>query len=128
MVGIAFIVTAITTFLLLPVSSPPPTEGAPDETAELNVPPSRIGSLWIGIKARFQRLGDSIRNSFSYLSDFIVKVLLPRLSPEQRERLYNFIQTVNSIKEFLRSNLYLILALTFGGLVAYIGFKRFKRT
>jgi len=128
MVGIAFIVTAITTFLLLSVSSPPPTKGTSDEQTELKPPPSRIRAMGRAIKSWFQRIGDKIRNSFSYLSDFIVKVLLPRLSPEQRERLHNFIQTVNSIKEFLSSNLYLILALTFGGVVAYIGFKRFKRT
>jgi len=127
MVGIALIVGAITIFLLLPASSPPPTEQASDEQPELNSPPSRIRAMGIAIKAWFQRIGNRIKDSFSYLSNFIVKVLLPRLSPEQRERLYNFIQTMTRIKDFLRSNLYLILALTFGGLVAYIGFKRYKK-
>ncbi len=126
-IGIALIVAGITTFLLLPTSSPPPTKGAADEQPELNPPPSRIRALGMAIKTRLQRLGNSIRNSFSYLSNFIVKVLLPRLSPEQRERLYNIIQTITRIKEFLSSNFYLILAMAVGGLVAYIGLKRYQR-
>ena len=125
-VGIALIVAAITTYLLLPASAPAPTEGAPDEQEELN-PPSRIRSLGRAIKARFQRIGDSIKNSFSYLSNFIVNVILPRLSPQQRERLYSVMQTASRIKEFLRSNFYLILTMMVVGVVAYIGIKRYKR-
>ena len=128
MVGIALIVAAIVTFLLLPTSSPPPTKETSDDQPQAGSPPSKIRSLGIAIKSWFQRIGNSIRNAFSYLSNFIVKELLTRLSPEQRERVYNFIQTVTKIKDFLRANVYLILALTFGGVVAYIGFKRFKRT
>lgn len=123
--GIALIVGGITIFLLLPVS--PPTKEASDEQPDSNAPPSRIRAMGIAIKSWFQRIGNRIRDSFSYLSNFIVKVLLPRLSPEQRERLYNFIQTMTRIKDFLRSNFYLILALTFGGVVAYIGIKRYKK-
>ncbi|MDH5406926.1 MAG: hypothetical protein OEX80_10355 [Candidatus Aminicenantes bacterium] len=125
-VGIALIVAAITTYLLLPASAPPSTEGAPDEQEELN-PPSRIRSLGTAIKGRFQRIGDSIKNSFSYLSNFIVNVLLPRLSPQQRERLYSVMQTASRIKEFFRSNFYLILTMMVVGVVAYIGIKRYKR-
>ena len=125
-VGIALIVAAITTYLLLPASAPSPTEGAPDEQEELN-PPSRIRSLGMAVKSRFQRIGDSIKNSFSYLSNFIVNVLLPRLSPQQRERLYSVMQTASRIKEFFRSNFYLILTMTVVGVVAYIGIKRYKR-
>ncbi|MFB0519199.1 MAG: hypothetical protein ACETWC_07960 [Acidobacteriota bacterium] len=125
-VGIALIVAAITTFLLLPTSAPPPTEGAPDEQEELN-PPSRIRSLGRAIKTRFQHIGDSIKNSFSYLSNFIVNVILPRLSPQQRERLYSIMQTAGRVKEFLRSNFYLILTMMVVGVVAYIGIRRYKR-
>jgi len=126
-VGIALIAAGITTFLLLPASSPSPTKEVADEQPELNRPPSRVRALGMAIKTRFQRLGNSIRNSFSYLSNFIVKVLLPRLSPEPTERLYNIIQTITRIKEFLSSNFYLILAMAVGGLVAYIGLKRYQR-
>jgi len=126
-VGIALIVAAITTYLFLPASVPPPTEGAPDEQTELNPPPSRIRSLGTAIKTRFQRIRDSIKNSFSYLGDFIANVLLPRLSPQQRERLYSVMQTASRIKEFLRSNFYLILTMMVVGVVAYIGVKRYKR-
>ncbi|TKJ33039.1 hypothetical protein CEE39_04515 [bacterium (candidate division B38) B3_B38] len=126
-VGIALIVAGITTYLLLPASAPAPTEGAPDDQTELNPPPSRIRSLGTAIKTRFQRIRDSIKNSFSYLGNFIVNVLLPRLSPQQRERLYNIMQTASKIKEFLSSNFYLILSMMVVGVVAYIGIKRYKR-
>ncbi len=125
-VGIALIVAGITTYLLLPASAPAPTEGAPDEQEESG-PPSRIRSLGRAIKAWFQRISDSIKNSFSYLGDFIANVLMPRLSPQQRERLYSVMQTASRIKEFLSSNFYLILTMMVVGVVAYIGIKRYKR-
>jgi hypothetical protein len=70
---------------------------------------SKIGKLLKEIKDRFVAFFSYLSKAFGYAKDFIIKVILPRLSMEQRIKFYSALRFFSRLKYFLFSKYYLLL-------------------
>jgi hypothetical protein len=70
---------------------------------------NKIGKLFKEIKNKAVAFFSYISKAFAYAKDFIIKVILPRLSMEQRSKFYSTIRFFSRLKYFLFSKYYLFL-------------------
>jgi hypothetical protein len=87
---------------------------------------SKIGKFFNGIKNSFITFFSYISKAFVYVKDLIIKVILPRLSIEQRSKFYSALRFFSRVKDFIFSKYYLFLCFIALLIIYHHGRKLFK--
>jgi hypothetical protein len=125
-VGLVFLFLGVFSFILFPPASGQPQ---PENKAETSREIDEASSD----KGFFADVSDQLSSIYYYLGRLVAEVIVPRLSPESRGRLYEAIRIISFIYAIVRAYFFHFLALLAAVIILYrtlfpvAGKKRRKR-